>query len=452
MRDMKCAEHDLTLLAPLIKRLFGEACPTGKIESDLLLAEGYRLSGMMRESPLLPATLRDAVAPNHFYVKCDHALPVSGSVKARGGIYEVLVHALRIAQREGLVSQSERDPCHVAAALTSERARTLFRRHTILVASTGNLGMAVGLAASALGFSFEVHMAADAKAWKKQRLVEAGARLVEYKADYSTAVRTARAIRAADATGLKHFVDDENSIDLMRGYGVGALRLQSQLEQARIRVDRHHPLFVYIPAGVGGAPAGILAGLANIYQRALYGIVLEPTTFPSCLLGVRSGCGASAAEPPGACPVGVEDHIARERCATIADGLACGHASVLGCRALRRAAAGFATVPDLVMTATVPTALHAQGKALKIEPSAGAALFGPQMLLGTSSGRAFLRAEGFLTRTWGGQWKPTARMRQATHVAWTTGGNMVPQDVYDEYLRGGAEGLKLFDRHLVPDV
>lgn len=249
LHDTQAAADRFRRFAGLMARLFPELeAAGGIIESPLV------------EAGALPEAIGLEPGCGRLWIKADHGLPVAGSIKARGGIHEVLEFAEALALREGLLSAGQ--DCRV---LAEPAAREVFGRHQVAVGSTGNLGLSIGVAASALGFRAAVHMSADAKEWKKERLRRRGVEVVEHTGDYERAVAAGRSQAQADP--FSHFVDDERSLSLLLGYSAAALHLRGQLAEQGIAVDAAHPLFVYLPCGVGERRRASPSGCDNCSGR-----------------------------------------------------------------------------------------------------------------------------------------------------------------------------------------
>ena len=400
LADVSDAEARLDRFAPLLAELFGELRGAGgRIESDLLPAP--RLARRLAERGGL------ALA-GELLLKADHALPVAGSVKARGGIYGVLHFAEKVALDEGLLTGTDDD--YRKLALPAARSR--FGRHELTVASTGNLGLSIGVMGAALGFDVTVHMSVEAKDWKKRRLRDLGVRVVEHASDYTAACAAARA--EARRTPRIHYIDDENSVELFLGYSVAALRLRDQLSRTGPAVDGEHPLFLYLPCGVGGAPGGITLGARCVFGDPVHCFFAEPVEAPCMLLGMLTGRHADVS----VYEVGL--HLKTE-----ADGLAVSRPSRLVGQLMEPLLAGCYTVTDERLFGFVADLYETEG--IEVEPSAAAGCAGPEMLLATPAGRAYLDAHGL-----------AEHMASARHVVWTTGGLFVPPEQHEAFRRRAA--------------
>ena len=390
--DILDAESRLKRFAPLIKRLFPET-DDGIIESELIEIPSMKNEIEMRYNKKFKGRL---------FLKCDSHLKIAGSIKARGGIYEVLKHAEGLALLSGMLSINDD-----YSILGDDNFRRFFSNYKIAVGSTGNLGLSIGIMSAALGFNVTVHMSRDAKQWKKELLRNKGAQIIEYDDDYSKAVEEGRKGCLGDP--YAYFIDDENSKDLFLGYSVAALRLKSQLEELGVNIDKKNPLYVYLPCGVGGAPGGITFGLKHVFGENVYCYFVEPTHSPCMLLGLLT----ERYNNVHVRDLGI-DNI------TEADGLAVGSPSGLVAKLAEKLIDGIYTIKDERLFELLT--LLKDSEDIKVEPSAASCLLGPGVVEAPEN---------------------------TVHVSWATGGLLLPENLYNEMYSKGKNILN--NLHLSSD-
>jgi D-serine dehydratase len=398
--DVKDAEDRLNRFAPYIAKVFPETQKNnGIIESPVVKIP--KMQKKMEE-------MFDQAIQGELLLKCDSHLAISGSIKARGGIYEVLKHAEDLAIENSMLTIADD-----YSVLDSSRFRDFFSGYSIAVGSTGNLGLSIGIMSAQLGFKVYVHMSADAKKWKKDLLRSKGVTVVEYASDYSKAVEEGR--KQSEADPNMYFVDDENSSNLFLGYAVAASRLKKQLEEMKVSVDEEHPLFVYLPCGVGGGPGGVAFGLKMIFKDNVHCFFAEPTHSPCMLIGMMT----EMHDKVSVQDFGI-DNI------TDADGLAVGRASGFVGKTLENLMSGCYSVKDENLY--VMLSALADSENIYLEPSALAGMPGSIKVFKETNGQEYITKNNLKDK-----------MAKAAHIAWATGGSMVPKDVMEAYYNKGRE-------------
>ncbi|MBV7275356.1 D-serine ammonia-lyase [Clostridium sp. PL3] len=399
-KDVQDAEERLKRFAPYIAKVFPDTQKTnGIIESPIV-----KILNMQRKLE----KLFDQQILGQLLLKCDSHLAISGSIKARGGIYEVLKHAEDLAIENNLLTLEDD-----YSIIDSDKFREFFSKYSIAVGSTGNLGLSIGIMSAQLGFKVYVHMSADARQWKKDLLRSKGVTVIEYQSDYSKAVEEGR--KQAEADPNMYFVDDENSTNLFLGYAVAAYRLKNQLKEINVVVDEQHPLFVYLPCGVGGGPGGVAFGLKLVFKDNVHCFFAEPTHSPCMLIGLMTNMHDKVCVQD----FGI-DNI------TAADGLAVGRASGFVGKTLEELISGSYTVKDEQLYTLL--SILSDSEDIQLEPSALAGIYGPIQLFKDDAGQDYIENNNLKDK-----------MKNASHIAWATGGSMVPKDVMETYYKKGQE-------------
>lgn len=377
LENIKDAENRMHRFAPLISMLFPE---TG----DGIIESPFRQINKMQET-LFPNI------EGKLYMKMDSHLEIAGSIKARGGIYEVLKVTEELLLKNNMLNINEN-----YKKIAGNDIRNYLAKYSMSVASTGNLGLSIGIMSAALGYKARVHMSRDAKQWKKDRLISKGVAVIEHKGDFTYAALMAR--KEAEKDNFIHFVDDERSTNLFMGYSVAALRIKNDLVKHEIVPTKSKPLHLYLPCGVGGAPGGITFGFKHVFGDAVKCYFAEPVTSPSMMLSVMTKKYGS---------LNVNDYGLDNM--TELDGLAVASPSDFVSPMMEYLCDGFYTVKDDEMFKMLY--LLKKSENIKIEPSAAAGIQGPELTKN-------LKADGW-------------------HIVWTTGGLFVPDKIYDKmYARG----------------
>ena len=187
--------------------------------------------------------------------------------------------------------------------------------------------------------------------------------------------------------------------------------MKKQLEEKGVTVDADHPMIIYVPCGVGGAPGGVCYGFKRLFKDDVHIFFCEPTLFPSVLLGMASDRFNE---------VNVSDFGLTGMSA--ADGLACASPSGLVTRICRNLLSGDFTVRDAVLFDYMRMLKATED--IFIEPSSCAAFIGPLTINKYEQGKAYLEKHGLTEE----------KLANATQVCWATGGRLVPDEIWDKYM------------------
>ena len=207
--------------------------PAHEITRDDILAARARIAGDVRRTPLMRIEGRQlGIECAELWLKLEH-LQVGGSFKARG-----------------MFNRMRSKPVPEAG---------------VVIASGGNAGIAVAVAAKAMGVRCEVFVPETASPAKRSKLTELGAVLTVGGASYADALAASLARQAQTGALLMHAYDQREVV-------IGAGTLAAEVEEEAGVPDR-------VLVSVGGG--GLIAGVASWFQDRCWIDALEPELAPT---------------------------------------------------------------------------------------------------------------------------------------------------------------------------
>ena len=211
------------------------------ITRDEIAAAAARIAGDVRRTPLLRIAGRQlGIDGAELWLKLEH-LQAGGSFKARGMFNRMRANAL---PEDGVV-----------------------------IASGGNAGIAVAVAARALGVRCEVFVPETSSAAKRDRLLALGAVLTVGGAGYADALAASLARHAETGALLMHAYDQREVV-------IGAGTLAAEVEEDAGLPDR-------ALVSVGGG--GLIAGIASWFGGRCRVEALEPELAPTLFAARAAG-------------------------------------------------------------------------------------------------------------------------------------------------------------------
>lgn len=195
------------------------------------------------------------------FVKDESVRPL-GNFKSLGGVYaslEALKRALGVSNVEAILQR-----------------RGALREWTLVCASDGNHGLAVAAAAQLVGADAHIYLPAGVSAWREDRLVGRGARVIRIAGTYDDAVDAAKAAARSHRSLLIADTSEDPcdlvSADILDGYDhlVGEIVQQLQ-DRSDVRITH-----AILQAGVGGLAAAVARGLAQRLTDLPTIVVVEP--------------------------------------------------------------------------------------------------------------------------------------------------------------------------------